>query len=63
MNEDRSHEIGYENLTYEEWAPLTGLPRETYEAWLKIDAASRRDVVGMLQDPEIMSGIREMADE
>lgn len=60
---DRSHEVGYEHLTWEEWEPLAGLPREAYDDWLAKDVQTRRDIVGMLQEPETMAELREAADE
>ncbi len=57
---DRSHEVGYESLSWADWHMLTGLPREAYDEWLEMDAESRRDVVGMFQEPETMDEIREV---
>ena len=54
----RTHEIGYENLTYEEWAPLTGLPLEAYEEWLTKDTQTRRDIVGVFSTPEEIQAVR-----
>ena len=56
---NRDHEVGYENLTYEEWAPLTGLPREAYDEWLTKDVETRRGIVGIFTTPEEIEAIRE----
>lgn len=56
---DRSHEVGYENLDWETWHMLTGLPREAYEEWLAYDELTRRDIVGMFQSPDEMEILRE----
>jgi len=63
VSDNREHEIGYEHLTYEEWAPLTGLPREAYEEWLTMDEASRRDVVGVFATPEQIQAVRDAGRE
>lgn len=59
----RDHEVGYENLTYEEWFPLTGLPKEAYDEWLEKDVKTRRDIVGIFTDPEQIQAVREASAE
>lgn len=59
---DREHEVGYENLGWEEWHMLTGLPLEAYEEWLGYDEETRRDIVGIFQSPEELDLIREVRD-
>ena len=55
---DREHEVGYEYLTFEEWEPLTGLPRAAYDEWLTLDAEDRRGVVGIFTTPEEIQAVR-----
>lgn len=59
---NRDHEIGYEDLSFDEWHMLTGLPPEAYAEWLELDTETRRDVVGIFQDPEACDAIREARD-
>lgn len=54
----RQHEIGYENLAWEEWAPLTGLPKKAYDDWLTLSEKDRRGVVGIYTNPEEIQTIR-----
>ena len=55
---NRDHEVGYEDLTFEEWEPLTGLPREAYDEWLELSAEDRRGVVGIFTTPEEIQAVR-----
>jgi len=59
---NRSHEIGYEDLCFEEWHMLTGLPREAYEEWLNLSMQERRDIVGISQEPESLKMLRDAQD-
>ena len=54
---DRSHEVGYEDLGFEDWHMLTGLPPAAYEEWKGLGIQERRDVVGMFQEPETMEDL------
>lgn len=59
---NRDHEIGFENLDWDQWHMLTGLPREAYDEWLTHDPETRRDIVGIFQDPDECEAIREARD-
>ena len=60
QHRDRSHEVGYEDLTFEEFQIYTGLPRGAYEEWLTLDVESRRGVVGIFTTPEEIQAVREI---
>ena len=56
---DRPHEEGYEDLGWEDFHMLTGLPREAFEEWKTHDPLTRRDIVGIFQEPETLEALRE----